>query len=86
VAVVFAFVRLRWALGTAAAIAIPSLLFAAAHVPGQFAEECDTAYMAVFFVFNAALAAAVFSVVQRSRDVIWLGLVHYLMDIAIRAI
>lgn len=86
VALAFAFVRLRWVVGTAAAIAIPSLLFAAAHVPGQLAADRDAVHVAVFFVFNTALPAAILWTVQRSRDVIWIGLVHYLMDIAIRVI
>jgi membrane protease YdiL (CAAX protease family) len=86
VAVVFLFVRLRWVTGTAVAILIPSVLFAAAHVPGSLAEGRSAAHIAVFFVFNTALPAAIFSVVARSRDVIWLGLVHYLMDIAIQAV
>jgi len=86
VAVAFAFVRLRWVLGMAAAIAIPSLLFAAAHVPGQIEAGRGLDHMAVFFVFNTALPAAILWTVQRSRDVVWIGLVHYWMDIAIKAI
>ncbi len=86
VAVAFAFVRLRWLVGTAAAVAIPSLLFAAGHVPGQIEAGRDAWHMTVFFAFNSALPAAIFGTVQRARDVIWIGLVHYLMDIAIHAI
>jgi hypothetical protein len=82
----FAFVRLRWVIGTAAAIAIPSLLFAAAHVPGQVEAGRDVVHIAVFFAFNTALPAAILWTVQRSRDVVWIGLVHYLMDIAIRVV
>lgn len=52
VAVAFAFVRLRWVTGTALAILIPSLLFAAAHVPGSLAEGRDWGYIAIFFAFN----------------------------------
>jgi Type II CAAX prenyl endopeptidase Rce1-like len=86
VALAFAFVRLRWVVGKTAAIVIPSLLFAAAHVPGQIDAGRDVAHMATFFAFNTALPAAILWTVARSRDVIWIGLVHYLMDIAIRAI
>jgi hypothetical protein len=86
VALAFAFVRLRWVVGAPLAIAIPSLLFAAAHVPGQVEAGRDVAHMAAFFAFNTALPAAILWTVARSRDVIWIGLVHYLMDIAIRAI
>jgi hypothetical protein len=86
VALAFAFVRLRWVVGMAAAIAIPSLLFATAHVPGQIEAGRELPHMAVFFAFNTALPAAILWTVGRSRDVIWIGLVHFLMDIAIRAI
>ncbi|MEX0676250.1 MAG: hypothetical protein WD063_04205 [Pirellulales bacterium] len=86
VALAFAFVRLRWAVGMTAAIAIPSLLFAAAHVPGAIEAGRGTAHIAVFFAFNTALPAAILWTVGRSGDVVWIGLVHYLMDIAIRAI
>jgi hypothetical protein len=86
VALAFAFVRLQWAIGRKAAILIPCLLFAAAHVPGQVESGRDFPHMAVFFAFNTALPAAILSTVARSRDVVWIGLAHYLMDIAIRAI
>jgi hypothetical protein len=86
VALAFAFVRLRWAVGTTAAIAIPSLLFAAAHVPGAIESGRGTTHIAVFFAFNTALPAAILWTIGRSRDVIWIGLAHYLMDIAIRAV
>jgi hypothetical protein len=86
VALAFGFVRFRWLVGTAAALVIPALLFAAAHVPGQVAEERAIAHMAAFFVFNSGLCAAILWTVQRSRDIVWIGLVHYLMDVAIRAI
>jgi hypothetical protein len=86
VALAFAYVRLRWVVGAPAAILIPSLLFAAAHVPGSIESGDGAGHIAAFFVFNTALPAAVLWTVARSRDVVWLGLVHYLMDIAIRAI
>jgi hypothetical protein len=86
VALAFAFVRLRWRVGVAAAIAIPSVLFAAAHVPGQIEAGRDLAHIVVFFAFNTVLPAAILWTVAQSRDVVWIGLVHYLMDIAIRAI
>ena len=86
VALAFAFVRLRWVVGTAAAIAIPALLFAAAHVPGELEAGQGLPHIVVFFTFNTALSGAILWTVGRSRDIIWMGLVHYLMDIAIRAI
>jgi hypothetical protein len=86
VALAFAFVRLQWAVGPAAAIAIPCVLFAAAHVPGQLESGREAGHVAAFFAFNTALPAAILWTVARSRDVVWIGLAHYLMDIAIRAV
>lgn len=86
VAVAFIFVRLRWLLGTAAAIAVHCGLFAIAHIPGQIAEQRLLWEIGAFFVFNTLLVAAILWTVQRSRDVIWIGVAHYLMDVAIRAI
>jgi hypothetical protein len=86
VAVAFGFVRFRWLVGMVPALVVPSALFAAAHIPGQLAEERTMATIVAFFLFNTSLAAAILWTVQRSRDVIWIGMVHYLMDIAIRAI
>ncbi len=86
VALAFVFVRLRWAVGTAVAIAVPSVLFAAAHVPGAIEAGHEATHIAVFFAFNTALPAAILWTVGRPRDVVWIGLAHYLMDIAIRAI
>ncbi len=86
VAVAFGFVRFRWLVGMIPALIVPAAVFAAAHIPGQLADERTMGTIVAFFLFNTALAAAILWVVQRSRDVIWLGMVHYLMDIAIRAI
>lgn len=86
VAVAFGFVRFRWLVGMVPALVVPAAVFAAAHIPGQLADERTLATIVAFFLFNTSLAAAILWTVQRSRDVIWLGMVHYLMDIAIRAI
>jgi len=85
VALAFAFVRLRWAVAMGAAIAIPSILFAAAHVPGAIESGRGVPHIAIFFAFNTVLSAAILWTVVRSRDLVWIGLAHYLMDIAIRA-
>ncbi len=86
VAVAFLFVRLKWAFGLVTALVVPPVLFALAHVPGQIATGMSVMGMISFFFVNSGLVAAILYVVQRSRDVIWIGLVHYLMDIAIEAI
>lgn len=85
VAVAFIFVRLRWVSNSVIAIAVPCTLFALAHVPSGFASDRPLWEIGAFFVFNSALAALIFSVVMRSRDVIWIAIPHFVLDIAIRA-
>lgn len=85
VALAFVLVRLRWALGLRPALLIPAVLFAAGHVLGALQDGRSAAFIATFFLLNTALVSVILYVVQRSRDVIWLGMVHYLMDIAIKA-
>ncbi len=85
VAMAYVFVRLRWVVGLWPAIAIPAVFFAVAHIPGSLEEGKSFGYIAAFFVFNGTLTTAILYTVQRSRDVIWIGVVHYLMDIAIEA-
>ncbi len=84
-ALAFLFVRVRWALGVWPAILIPSVLFAVAHVPRQLAGGESTGTMIAFFILNTLLPATILYVIVVSRDIIWIGIVHYVMDIAIRA-
>ena len=86
VAVAFLFVRIKWALGILPAILIPAGLFALAHIPGQLANGLNIVEITAFFVVNSGLAGAIIYFVHRSADIIWIGLVHYIMDIAIEAI
>jgi membrane protease YdiL (CAAX protease family) len=81
VALAFLFVRLQWVFGRWLALLLPALLFAAAHVPRALADGADGARIAAFFVFNTVIVVAILAVIRRSRDVIWLGIVHYLMDV-----
>jgi len=46
---------------------------------------CLLLKIAAFFLLNTLLPTAVLYVVQRSADCIWIGIVHYLMDVAIDA-
>ena len=85
VAVAFLFVRLRWALGAPAALLVPCLLFAAAHVHGDIEQGRPAAGVVAFFALNTLLPCAIFAVVARSRDVVWIGVVHYVLDVAIEA-
>ena len=49
-------------------------------LPGLAAPE-----MLAYFVLTSGVAAAVLFVLERSQDILWLGGVHYLMDVAIDA-
>jgi hypothetical protein len=86
VALAFLFVRLRWALGLWIALLLPALLFAFAHIPNHVASGLSALEIIVFVLMDSTLVAVILYVVQRSRDIIWLGVVHYLMDLAISAI
>ena len=86
VALAFVFVRLRWTAGRRVAVLLPALLFALAHVPGELAQGRAALEIAAFFAVNTVLVAAILDVARRSQDIVWLGIVHYLMDIAIGAI
>ncbi len=85
VLVAFLFVRVRWALGFWPAILIPAVLFAIGHVPRQLAAGESIGTIVAFFAFNTFLPAAILYVIAVGRDVIWIGIVHYVMDIAIKA-
>ena len=85
VAVAFLWTRLRAAVGPVPSLLIPCLLFAAAHVPRAIEERQSVATIAAFFVFNTMLPLAILATVARSRDVVWVGVVHWFMDVAIRA-
>jgi hypothetical protein len=83
--VAFLFVRLRWAVGPVTALLLPCLLFAAAHVPRGIEAGQSTATLLTFFAFNTLLPLVIVGVVVRARDVVTLGVAHYLMDVVIGA-
>ena len=85
VALAFLFVRLKWAIGIRWAIGIPSALFAFAHVPGSLAEGDPLHHIITFFFLTGGLTTFILYTAYRSRDIIWLGVVHYLMDVTIKA-
>ncbi|MEQ9303440.1 MAG: hypothetical protein RJQ14_05945 [Marinoscillum sp.] len=86
VALAFLFVRLKWAAGIKGAIGIPAVLFALAHIPGSIAEGDPVGHIVTFFFLTGSLTTFILYTAYRSRDIIWLGVVHYLMDVAIKAI
>lgn len=85
VVMAFAFVRIRWAIGLWPALVAPAVLFALAHVPRQIDSGLALPEMAAYFAVTSFVAFAVLFTLHRSQDVIWLSIVHYLMDIAIGA-
>ncbi len=85
VAIAFVFVRLRWVAPNWLAILIPSLLFAAAHIPRFTETDQSLLAVAIFVGFNTAVAAMAFTTALRARDIIWIAIPHYIMDIAIGA-
>jgi len=86
VGLAFLLVRLGWLVGERTAALVPALLFAAAHIPSGLASGRTAGELAAFFAFNVALVTVILRVVQRGQDVVVLGLVHYVMDVAIEAI
>ena len=84
VAIAFLFVRLKWVLGIRWAIAIPALLFAFSHVPGSLAEGDSWANIITFFLLTGGLTTFILYTAYRSRDILWLGVLHYLMDVTIK--
>ncbi len=85
IALAFLFVRLKWAVGTKWAIGVPSILFAVAHVPGSLAEGDPWGHILTFFFLTGGLTVFILYTAYRSRDIIWLGVAHFVMDVAIKA-
>jgi membrane protease YdiL (CAAX protease family) len=85
VGIAFLFVRLQWAAGRTVAALVPGLLFALAHVPGSLSAGEEPGTIAAFFAFNTAFVAVLLLLLARTRDVVSLGVAHWLMDLAIRA-
>lgn len=84
IAIAFLFVRLRWLVGLKWAIGIPAFLFALAHVPGSIAEGDPWSHIIIFFLTTGTLTIFILYTAYRGRDILWLGLVHYFMDLAIK--
>ncbi len=85
VALAFAFVRLRRVVGHVAALLLPAIIFALAHVPRQLESGTPLPEMMAYFAVTGVVTVAVLHVLERSQDILWLGVVHYLMDVAIGA-
>ena len=85
VAIAMLYVRMRWAFGQWPALLGPGMLFAAAHIPRQIESGLGPPEMIASFAVTSGIVFAVLYTLERSRDVIWIGIVHYVMDVAIGA-
>lgn len=85
VGLAFLWVRLRWAFGRTTASILPALLFAIGHLPRDIQDGTPIPEMLAFFAFNTAFVAALLALLARYRDVVALGVAHYLMDLATKA-
>lgn len=85
VAVIFVFTRFKNMTGSFIAILTASVLFAASHVPSGIANGSSFVTISIFFVFNTLLPSFILFSVIKTKDIIWIGIVHYCMDVAIGA-
>jgi len=85
VGLAFLFVRIRWAIGHRPALLISGFLFAAAHIPRQMAASSPLGTIIAFFILNMLLVPAILHVTFLSRSILWIGMVHYVLDVATRA-
>lgn len=85
VGIAYLYVRLQWVFGSWVAALIPALLFAIAHVPRAIHGGESAGSIAVFFAFNTVFVTTLLLVLARYRDVVALGVAHWLMDLAIDA-
>ena len=85
VALAFVYERLRWVMGGRWALFAPCLLFAAAHLPRSLAAGRPIEEVLFWFSANTLLPMMILGVVAKSRDVIWIAIPHYAMDVAIGA-
>ena len=83
VAVAFLFVRLSWTIGLKWAIIIPSLLFGLSHL-ATWSQSGDWLTLVLpYFLVTISTTVLVLYTTNKSKDVIWLGIIHFLMNQAI---
>jgi len=85
VAIAFLFVRIKWATNLQLALIIPSLLFAVAHLPEMIADGHTVMHMSIISLVTISISVLVLFTIDKSKDIIWLGIFHYFLDIAIAA-
>ncbi|MCE7993963.1 MAG: hypothetical protein HEP71_18385 [Roseivirga sp.] len=83
VAVAFLFVRLSWTIGLKWAIIIPSVLFGLSHL-ATWSESGDWFTLVLpYFLVTTSTTMLVLYTTHKSKDIIWLGIIHFLMNQAI---
>ena len=61
------------------------MLFALAHVPGMLADGDPWWHIMLMSICTGSIAVFVLYTSSKVKDIIWLGLVHYFLDVAINA-
>ncbi|MEM9078344.1 MAG: hypothetical protein AAGC43_14975 [Bacteroidota bacterium] len=85
VVVAFIFIRLKWVSNLKVALFVPGLLFALGHVPGMLAQSEPWWHIILMSIFTGFIAMFVLYTCNNIKDIVWLGIVHYFMDVAINA-
>ena len=85
VAIAFLFIRIKWASNLKLALIIPSLLFAVAHLPEMIADEHTIMHITIISLVTISISIFVLYTIDKSKDIIWLGVFHYILDVAIAA-
>ncbi len=83
VAVAMLFVRLSWAIGKRWAIIIPSVLFSVSHIPKWISEGQPVTTMVPYIIVMSLIPMLFLFTAGKSKDIIWLGIVHFMMNQAI---
>lgn len=81
----FVFVRLNWLFKLRITLAVPAILFALAHVPGMISDGDTWWYILLMSAVTGTITVFVLYTCYKSKDIIWIGVVHYVMDAAIRS-
>ncbi|MEM9856583.1 MAG: hypothetical protein AAF843_04485 [Bacteroidota bacterium] len=85
VALAFLFIRLKWTTNLRVALLVPAVLFALGHLPGMLAEGDPWWHMVLMSTATGLVTIIVLYTCYQIKDILWIGIVHYLMDVAISA-
>ncbi len=78
-AIAIAFVRLQQWIGKTSAMIVVGSLFALAHIPAMLAEGFQASQL-IGLSLDAGLTIAVLWVLSYHRNILWLWMLHYAMD------